>query len=156
MKKKPLAWCQGEVCKYDTDTDTGNNYYARDEAADDACQDMGKSSNARVARKETTDEAPDDEHWGWVVKPSGVKVPGADTPDEALDDEHWGRVAVLSHPDEAPEMSRGWVAKSSGVKVPGEDTPDEALDDEHWGRVAALSHPDEAPEMSQELRQDEI
>ena len=23
MKKKPLAWCQGEVCQYDTDT--GNN-----------------------------------------------------------------------------------------------------------------------------------
>ena len=56
------TWCQGEACQYDTDTDTGDNYYARDEAADDACQDMGKSSNARVARKETTDEAPDDGH----------------------------------------------------------------------------------------------
>ena len=37
--------CQGEVC--------------RDEAADEVCQDMGKSSNERVAGKETADEATD-------------------------------------------------------------------------------------------------
>ena len=39
-----IPWCQGEVCQYD----------------------MEKSSSARVARKETTDEATDVglEHWG--------------------------------------------------------------------------------------------
>ena len=29
MKKKPFVWCQGEVCQYDTDIDTGDNYNAR-------------------------------------------------------------------------------------------------------------------------------
>ena len=49
---------------------------------------MGRPSNTRVTREETTDEATDVslEHWGRVAKPSGVKVPGADSPEEAPDD----------------------------------------------------------------------
>ena len=64
--------CQGEVCRYDpegeydTDTDNGDNYG----------HDMEKPSNARVARKETTDEATDVslEHWGRGAELVGDQV----------------------------------------------------------------------------------
>ena len=39
---------------------------------------MGKSSNARIAREETTDEAPDDGHWGRVAELIGDQVTGLD------------------------------------------------------------------------------
>ena len=47
---------------------------------------MGKSSNARVARKETTDKAPDDGHWGRVAELIGDQVTGLDRHVEAPDD----------------------------------------------------------------------
>ena len=130
---------------------------------------MEESSSAKVARKETTDEATDVslEHWGRgaeligdqvaglekhveatdVVEESGgakssrEKVPGVESPDEVLDvsSGHWGQVAVLPH-EGAPE-----VRLQHGVKV-GAGTTDEAPDDEHRGLVEAAPHPCEAPD----------
>ena len=85
----------GEVCKYD----------------------MEKSSNTRVAREETTDEATD------------------------VSSEHWGRGAELNG-----DQVAGLEAKSSREKVPGAGTTDEAPDDEHRGLVVAAPHPREAPD----------
>ena len=61
--KTGINWCQGEVCQYD----------------------MEKSSNARVARKETTDEATDVrlEHWGRGAELIGDKVAGLEKHVEA-------------------------------------------------------------------------
>ena len=61
------SWCQGEVCQYD----------------------MEKSSKERVARKETTDKAPDDVHWRRVAELIGDQVTGLDRHAKAPDDGHW-------------------------------------------------------------------
>ena len=100
-----------ELCQ--NDTDNGDSYNARNEAADDVCQDMGKSSNERVARKETTDEATDVglEHWGRGAELIGDQVTGLEKHVEATD---------------VVEESSG--AKSSCEKVPGVESPDEVLE----------------------------
>ena len=63
--RKPISWCQGEVCKYD----------------------MKKSSNTRVAREETTDEATDVslEHRGRGAELVGDQVAGLEEHVEATD-----------------------------------------------------------------------
>ena len=112
------------------DTDNGDNYQARD---------------AKVARKETTDEAADvsSEHWGREAEPNGdqvagleakysrEKVPGKDTTGAEVS----GRESPVKVPNGEQET------KPSGEKVPGKGDTDEATDEEHRGPGAALPHP---------------
>merc|ERR1712030_14032 len=104
--------CQGVTCQNVIDTDTGDNYHARD---------------AKVARKETTDKATDVslEHWGRGAELNGDQVAGSGRYVEAPDGGHWGQ-----------------VEKSSCENAPGVESPDEVLDvsSGHWGQVAVLSH----------------
>ena len=61
--RRLISWCKGEVCKYD----------------------MGRSSNTRVTREETTDEATDVslEHWGRGAELIGDKAAGSEQHVEA-------------------------------------------------------------------------
>ena len=56
-----------------------------DEAPDDACQDMGKTSNARIAREEIPAETPDGQE---VAELIGDQVTGLDRHVEAPGDGH--------------------------------------------------------------------
>ena len=55
-------------------------------APDDACQDMGKSSNARIAREKLPAETPEGQE---VAELIGDQVTGLDRHVEAPDDGRW-------------------------------------------------------------------
>ena len=79
-----ISWCQGEVCQYD----------------------MEKSSNARVARKETTDEATDvrSEHWGRGAELIGDKVAGLEKHVEAPEYDTEGKYNTDTTPIMTPTL----------------------------------------------------